>query len=64
MQYIQPFSTVSLASMSSATGIAVDPLLSEIEDLLEKGKLKGKIDLIDKVSCVYRTTFSSKVQRN
>ena len=37
--------------MSSATGIGEDALLLEIEDLLVKGQIKGRIDLIDKVSC-------------
>lgn len=50
VQYIQPFSTVSLETMSSATGIGEDALLLEIEELLEKGQIKGRIDLIDKVS--------------
>lgn len=41
--------------MSSATGINEDSLLCEIEDLLEKGQLKGRIDLIDKVGSTSRT---------
>lgn len=36
--------------MSTSIRIEEDQLLSEIEGLLEKGEIKGKIDLIDKVS--------------
>ena len=40
--------------MSQATGIGEDALLLEIEDLLEKRQIKGRIDLIDKVSSLCR----------
>lgn len=46
--------------MSSATGIKEDSLLLEIEELLEKGQIKGRIDLIDKVS--YSTFLGEKAE--
>ena len=49
VQYIQPFSSVDLATMSNSLGISQDMLLMEIEQLVEKGKINGRIDLIDKV---------------
>jgi hypothetical protein len=56
IQYIQPFSTVSLPAMSSATGIAETHLLAQLEDLIEQKKVKGKIDLIDMVSSDQKCT--------
>jgi COP9 signalosome complex subunit 1 len=50
VQYIQPFSSVSLPAMSSSIRIQEDQLLNEIESLLGKGEITGKIDLIDKAS--------------
>jgi len=50
IQYIQPFSSVSLPTMSSSLGMSDDMLLIQIEQLVEKGKLKGRIDLIDQAS--------------
>lgn len=49
VQYIRPFSSVSLTSMSAATGMPEDSLLFEVEQLIESGQIKGKIDLIDNV---------------
>jgi hypothetical protein len=43
VQYIQPFSSVDLATMSNSLGMSQDMLL------VEKGKIKGRIDLIDQV---------------
>jgi hypothetical protein len=49
VQYIQPFSSVDLATMSKSLGMSQDMLLMELEQLVEKGKIKGRIDLIDQV---------------
>lgn len=49
VQYIQPFSSVDLATMSKSLGMSQDILLWEIEQLVERGKIKGRIDLIDQV---------------
>jgi COP9 signalosome complex subunit 1 len=59
VQYIQPFSSVDLATMSNSLGMSQDILLMEIERLVEKGKIKGRIDLIDQVRPLHGTQYLS-----
>jgi len=59
VQYIQPFSSVDLATMSSSLGMSQETLLMEIEQLVEQGKIKGRIDLIDQV-CRYGRYYQVK----
>ncbi|WVO13656.1 hypothetical protein L204_101277 [Cryptococcus depauperatus] len=49
LQYVQPFSTVKLSNMSHALNLPPQNLLDDIEALIENGKLKGRIDLIDEI---------------
>lgn len=50
VQYVEPFSSVQLADMASAFGTEGSRMLKEVEELVEAGKIAGKIDLIDNVS--------------
>jgi COP9 signalosome complex subunit 1 len=47
VQYIQPFSSVSLSTMSTAISTPLHQVLAEVERLVEKRLIQGRIDLID-----------------
>lgn len=49
MQYVEPFLTVKIATMASSFGVPESSMLDQIVDLIHKGKIKGKVDLIDRV---------------
>ena len=50
VQYVEPFSTVKLAIMASAFNVSEDDMSNQVERLIWAGSIKGRIDLVDKVS--------------
>jgi COP9 signalosome complex subunit 1 len=49
IQYVTPFSTVQMGVMASAFDMPEEKMLGEVERLVEEGKIKARIDLIDYV---------------
>ena len=49
VQYVEPFSDVRLDMMSAAFGMSPSEMLAEVETLIGRGDIKGRIDLIDMV---------------
>jgi COP9 signalosome complex subunit 1 len=50
VQYVEPFSTVKLETMASAFNISENDMSGQVERLIWAGSIKGRIDLVDKVS--------------
>lgn len=50
IQYVQPFSTIRIQTMTQAFGMEGDKMLDVIEKLIGDGDVGAKIDLIDNVS--------------
>lgn len=48
--YVTPFSSVQIGVMANAFGTDGRQMLLSVERLVEEGKIKGRIDLIDKAS--------------
>lgn len=49
IQYVTPFSSVRLEDMARAFGMADEEMLLQVEALVEKKEIHGKIDLVDLV---------------
>ncbi|KAL7424840.1 hypothetical protein Q5752_000525 [Cryptotrichosporon argae] len=52
VQYVQPFSTVRVSTMSQAFGVPEDVMIDELAKLIETNKIKARIDLIDRIVTV------------
>lgn len=50
VQYVAPFSSVSIGTMGEAFGMTQEAMLVEVEKLVERRHIAGRIDLIDKAS--------------
>jgi COP9 signalosome complex subunit 1 len=50
VQYVAPFSTVKIETMSKAFNMDPRGMLFEVEQLARDGRIQGRIDLIDGVS--------------
>jgi COP9 signalosome complex subunit 1 len=50
VQYLAPFSCVTLSSMSSAFTVSDDKMEAELIDMIKAGTLKARVDAIGKVS--------------
>ncbi|KAK1923869.1 putative cop9 signalosome complex subunit 1 [Papiliotrema laurentii] len=61
VQYVEPFLTVKIATMASSFGVPESSMLDQIVDLIHKGKIKGKVDLIDRVLVLKEADPRSKV---
>lgn len=59
VQYVAPFSSVSISTMGEAFGMTQEAMVAEVEKLVERGLVKGRIDLIDKVRLSARNCGSS-----
>jgi COP9 signalosome complex subunit 1 len=49
VQYLAPFSCVTLSSMSTAFGVSDDEMEAELVDMIKSGALHARINAIDKV---------------
>ena len=59
VQYVEPFLSVKIDAMAKAFGTEESAMLHQVESLIYAGKIKGKIDLIDRVSRASETKFPS-----
>jgi hypothetical protein len=50
VQYVSPFSSVKIATMAAAFGMAPASMLKEVEGLVLQKQIKGRLDLVDGVS--------------
>ena len=50
VQYVAPFSSVRVDVMANAFGLAEPEMMRQLEALVEEKRIRGKIDLIDRVS--------------
>ena len=50
VQYVEPFSSVKIATMASAFGVTEKDMMHTVEELISDGSIKGRIDSIDRVS--------------
>lgn len=62
VQYVEPFSSVKLAIMASAFNVSETEMGDQVERLIWSGAIKGRIDLVDKVSPDPRTDGQADVQ--
>ncbi|KAK4689314.1 COP9 signalosome complex subunit 1, partial [Tremellales sp. Uapishka_1] len=53
-QYVLPFSSVKISIMSQAFGLSEGDMLIQVEDLVAKKQVEGKIDLIDKILVIQK----------
>jgi hypothetical protein len=52
VQYVAPFSSVKIEIMAKAFDRSVGNMLYEVEGLVKDGRIQGRVDLIDGVSCL------------
>ncbi|KAK4163449.1 putative COP9 signalosome complex subunit 1 [Cladorrhinum sp. PSN259] len=62
VQYLIPFSRVSLETISKAFGTPEQPIEQELAAMIQKGTLKARINLIDRLVTTVRADPRSKMQ--
>lgn len=60
VQYLIPFSRVSLDTMAKAFGSPDQPIEDELADMIKTGTLQAKINLIDRVCSTFSSVYLSK----